>query len=72
MQASAPGRFLGRVSASFRFIEWGAMLGGLLLGGLLGQVIGLRATLFVSVGGQLLAPLLLARSPVRGLREGTT
>ncbi len=72
LQARTPEHLLGRMNASIRFIEWGAMLGGLLLGGLLGQVIGLRATLFVSVGGQLLAPLLLARSPVRALQEGTT
>ncbi|MHB8648301.1 MAG: MFS transporter, partial [Thermomicrobiales bacterium] len=69
MQARTPDHLLGRMNASIRFIEWGAMLGGLLLGGLLGQMIGLRAALFVSVGGQLLAPLLLARSPVRALRR---
>jgi MFS family permease len=65
MQARAPRRFLGRVGASFRFIEWGASLVGLLLGGVLGEVIGLRAALFVAVGAQLAAPLWLARSPVR-------
>ncbi len=66
LQARTPDHLLGRMHASIRFIEWSAMLSGLLLGGLLGQVIGLRAALFVAVGGQLLAPLLLARSPVRG------
>jgi hypothetical protein len=35
----------------------------------LGEVIGLRPTLFAAVGGQLLAPLWLALSPVRTLRE---
>lgn len=69
MQASAPDRFLGRVSASFRFIEWGASLLGLLLGGVLAEAIGLRGALFVSVAGQLLAPLWFARSPVRALRD---
>ncbi|MDQ2787269.1 MAG: MFS transporter [Chloroflexota bacterium] len=68
-QAHTPNHLLGRMHASIRFIEWGAMLSGLLLGGLLGQVIGLRAALFVAVGGQALAPLLLARSPVHELRE---
>ncbi len=72
LQARTPDHLLGRMHASIRFIEWSAMLSGLLLGGLLGQVIGLRAALFVAVGGQLLAPLLLARSPVRGLREEET
>ncbi len=65
LQARTPDHLLGRMNASIRFIEWSAMLSGLLLGGLLGQVIGLRAALFVSVGGQLLAPLLLVLSPVR-------
>jgi MFS family permease len=69
VQASAPGHVLGRVNASFGFIEWGAMLIGLLLGGVLGQAIGLRGALVVSVAGQLVAPLWLARSPVRALRE---
>ncbi|HEY8291524.1 MAG TPA: MFS transporter, partial [Thermomicrobiales bacterium] len=69
LQARTPDHLLGRMNASIRFIEWSAMLSGLLLGGLLGQVIGLRAALFVSVGGQLIAPLLLVRSPVRALRE---
>jgi MFS family permease len=69
LQARTPDHLLGRMNASIRFIEWSALLGGLLLGGLLGQVIGLRAALFVAVGGQLLAPLLLAHSPVRTLGE---
>jgi len=69
LQARTPGRILGRMNASIRFIEWGTMLGGLLVGGLLGEAIGLRPTLFVSVAGQLLAPLWMALSPVRGLRK---
>ncbi len=69
LQARTPDHLLGRMNASIRFIEWSALLGGLLLGGLLGQVIGLRAALFVAVGGQLLSPLLLAHSPVRTLGE---
>lgn len=69
LQSRTPDHLLGRMNASIRFIEWSVMLAGLLLGGLLGQTIGLRAALFVSVGGQLLAPLILALSPVRGLRK---
>jgi hypothetical protein len=44
------------------------MLLGTLLAGSLGQVIGLRATLLIGAAGPLLAALLLALSPVRGLR----
>ncbi len=69
LQASTPGRLLGRMNASIRFIEWSTMLVGLLVGGVLGELIGLRPTLFVAVGGQLVAPLWLALSPVRHLRE---
>jgi Na+/melibiose symporter-like transporter len=68
LQASTPDRLLGRMNASIRFIEWSTMLLGLLLGGVLGEAIGLRAALFIAVGGQLLAPLWLALSPVRALR----
>jgi len=69
LQASTPDRLLGRMNASIRFIEWSMMLLGLLLGGVLGETIGLRAALFCAFGGQLLAPLWLALSPVRTLRE---
>lgn len=69
LQASTPDRLLGRMNASIRFIEWSMMLLGLLLGGILGETIGLRAALFCAFGGQLLAPLWLALSPVRALRE---
>jgi Na+/melibiose symporter-like transporter len=69
LQVSTPDRLLGRMNASIRFIEWSMMLLGLLLGGVLGETIGLRAALFCAFGGQLLAPLWLALSPVRALRE---
>ena len=69
LQASTPDRLLGRMNASIRFIEWSTMLVGLLVGGVLGEAIGLRPALFCAVGGQLLAPLWLALSPVRALRE---
>ncbi len=72
LQASTPERLLGRMNASIRFIEWSTMLGGLLVGGVLGQVIGLRPALFISVGGQLIAPLLIALSPIRALQEATS
>ena len=68
LQARTPDRLLGRMNASIRFIEWGAILGGLLLGGVFGEVIGLRQALFVAAGGQVLAPMLLALSPVRRVR----
>ncbi|WIG59995.1 MAG: hypothetical protein OJF49_002743 [Ktedonobacterales bacterium] len=68
LQATTPGAAQGRLHATLRFVEGGATLAGLALGGILGQVIGAHATLFVAAFGLLLAPLWLARSPVAALR----
>jgi predicted MFS family arabinose efflux permease len=46
----------------------GASLFGALLGGLLGQTIGVRFSLFVAGSGILLAALVLAFSPLRKLK----
>lgn len=42
-QRIAPDAMLGRVNAGYRLFAWGAMPVGALLGGLLGELIGLRA-----------------------------
>jgi MFS family permease len=68
-QAVTPDRLLGRVNATLRFLGFGAMLLGTLLGGLLGQHAGLRATLLLGGTGTLLAAALLAISPVRDARQ---
>lgn len=68
VQATAPERLQGRMNASIRCGDWAAMLVGLALGGLLGQVIGLRLTLLVGVLGQFVSVLWLAFSPVRAVR----
>ena len=52
-----------------RSIALGAMLVGSALGGVLGELVGLRATLFLAVFGTLLAALWLGLSPVRSPRE---
>ena len=68
-QAITPDRMQGRMNASMRFMVWGTMPIGSLLGGLLGTVLGLRPTLLVAgVLGMLAIPWLLAK-PVRELRE---
>jgi MFS family permease len=69
VQGAVPERLQGRVNASFRFLGWAAALGGLLIGGLLGETIGLRATMAVGSVGMLLATLWLVRSPIPRLRE---
>ncbi|HVO43221.1 MAG TPA: MFS transporter [Aggregatilineales bacterium] len=76
-QTITPHRLLGRMNASMRFIVWGTMPIGALIGGGLGSVLGaalgtstgLRATLAVGALGVLLAPLFVYFSPVRALRE---
>lgn len=71
-QTITPDRLLGRMNASVRFIIWGTIPLGGLLGGVLGELIGLRPTLFVGAAGELLAVLLLGLSRVRTLREMPT
>lgn len=68
-QAITPDRLLGRMNASMRFLVWGTIPIGSLLGGVLGEAIGLRPTLFVGAFGELLASLWVFFSPVRMLRD---
>jgi hypothetical protein len=46
-QQLCPPRLLGRMNATMRFLTWGVMPVGALLGGSLGEVIGVRPTLWV-------------------------
>ncbi|MCA1644920.1 MAG: MFS transporter [Chloroflexi bacterium] len=71
-QAITPDRLLGRMNATMRFIVWGTMPIGALLGGSLGEAIGLRGTLAVVAAGALVTPLWVLLSPVRKLREQPT
>lgn len=68
-QAVTPHRLLGRVNATLQVANWTFMLLGTLLGGVLGEVIGVRGALLVAAGGKLLATLWLAASPVARLKE---
>ena len=67
-QAIVPDRLLGRVNASAEFIRVGAALFGSLAGGALGEIAGVRMTLFTSALGALLSMLWLVLSPIRGLK----
>jgi len=71
-QAITPDRLLGRMNATMRFIIWGTMPIGALLGGSLGEAIGLRGTLVAVAAGALVTPLWVLLSPVRRLREQPT
>jgi MFS family permease len=66
-QAIAPSRVLGRVNASVRVTEFGALLAGTVIGGYLGETLGLRGTLWLGVAFSFLAALALAASPVRAV-----
>jgi hypothetical protein len=69
MQAITPDRLLGRMNASRRFLVWGVIPLGALVGGTLASTIGLRPTLFVGAIGASLAVLPLLFSPVRSLKR---
>jgi MFS family permease len=68
-QAITPDRLQGRMNASMRFIVWGSIPIGALIGGTLGEAIGLRPTMLVAAACTLLAPLWVLFSPVRDLRR---
>ncbi len=66
-QAVSDERLLGRVNATFEFAALGASLLGALLGGVLGEWLGVRPVLFAAAFGTILAGLLIAVSPLRGV-----
>jgi MFS family permease len=68
-QAITPDRMQGRMNASYKFLTWGIVPVGALLGGFLGETIGLRATLFVAAGTFVVAALFILLSPVPGMRS---
>jgi MFS family permease len=68
-QAVTPDHLLGRMNASIRFLVWGTIPIGGLLGGALGELIGLRATLLVTAVGMVLSPVWVIASPLRRLRD---
>lgn len=68
-QRICPPSLLGRMNASVRWIVWGTLPLGSLLGGALGTWIGLRAALWVGVVGDALAGLFVFFSPLRGMRD---
>jgi MFS family permease len=68
-QAITPERMLGRMNATMRFIVWGTLPIGSLIGGALGAAIGLQATIWVGAIGSFLGFLPVFFSQVRGLRR---
>jgi len=68
-QQLCPKPLLGRMTATVRFVVWGAMPVGALIGGLLGESLGVRQAMWVGALGELLAVLPVLFSPLRGMRE---
>jgi MFS family permease len=62
-------RLLGRVNATMKFIALAATLAGSLLGGLLGQGVGVRLTLAGAVCCTLLAAVVIGLSPLRKFKN---
>jgi MFS family permease len=67
-QAITPERLQGRMNSVMRFIVWGVMPLGSLLGGALATWFGLRTAIWVGAIGMSLAVLPVLLSPVRTLR----
>jgi MFS family permease len=71
-QAICPSRLQGRMNASIRFLVWGTIPVGGLIGGALGSTIGTRPTLWVGAIVVLLSPIPVLLSPLRTLRDMPT
>ena len=67
-QAITPTRMQGRMNASMRFIVWGTMPLGSLIGATLAGLIGLHSTIVVGALGGLVAFLPVTLSSVRSIR----
>lgn len=68
-QAVCPEYLQGRTSASLRWLYWGIFPIGSLLGGLMGETIGVRNTLWIGASGTLLATAWVFLSPIRWLKK---
>ncbi|MEV2278200.1 MFS transporter [Nocardiopsis sp. NPDC049922] len=71
-QAHTPREVLARVNATYRFLGSGLVAVGVFTGGLLGEVVGLRATILIGAVGSMSAFVLCVLSPLRRLREMPT
>ena len=68
-QRLCPPELLGRMNATMRFVVWGVLPLGSLVGGVLGQKVGLRPTLWIGAVGTVSAIGWLFASPLAGMRS---
>jgi len=67
-QGLVPLRLQGRLNATMRFLVWGTLPLGSLMGGFLGTVLGLKPAIAIGIIGGALAVFWVLFSPVRDLR----
>jgi predicted MFS family arabinose efflux permease len=67
-QAVTPAPLLGRTNATMRFLAWAAIPLGSLVGGVTADATSSRAVVLLSGAALLIPTVLLALSPIRGLR----
>jgi predicted MFS family arabinose efflux permease len=68
-QATCPPELLGRVNAASRWVTWGTLPLGGVVGGALAATAGVRTSLWIATIGGCLSGLWLFFSPLRGLRD---
>jgi MFS family permease len=68
-QRLCPRPLLGRMNASIRFLVWGVMPIGALVGGVLGQSLGVREVWWIGAAGSALAALPVLLSPLVRMRD---
>lgn len=68
-QALVPLRLQGRMNASMRWIVWGTIPAGAILGGVLAETVGVRTAIQIAVIGGLFSFLWVLLSPVRSLKS---
>jgi predicted MFS family arabinose efflux permease len=69
LQSYCPPDLFGRLTATTAFVNYGTIPLGALLGGVLGQTLGLTPALWITTAGVPLAGLVLLASPIRRRRD---
>jgi len=67
-QSVTPDRMMGRMNASYRFVVFGSIALGAVLGGGLASMLGLHPTLVIGAVGIAIAPIWIVLSPIGRLR----
>jgi MFS family permease len=68
-QSVCPPGLLGRMNAAIRWIVWGTLPLGGVIGGFLGSTLGVRPTLWIGVAGSWAAGFWVLLSPLRTMRD---